>query len=324
MSEVQTGGASASDEFVELTNAGPAAVDLVGLEIVYVTSTGGTVTRKAAWTASLLLEPGRHLLVANSAGTYASIADATYSGGFAATGGAIVLRVVGGAPIDAIGWGDATNAFVEGLPAPAPAADSSLERRPGGLAGNGSDTNDNVADWLVQSSPSPQNLAAPPLPAPGASPTPLITPPPTPSAQPTAGPTASPTDDARSDREPIAAADGVRRTDPVGERRAQSDDERRSHRRSPRQPDRDARTDADAARRPLRRPRRRQPRQPHPHRPRRRVPRRPRARPRRRRPRRRRPPSQAPRRRRRLARRSSRSPPPATSRSIRTSRSKEH
>jgi hypothetical protein len=46
VSEVQTGGASASDEFIELTNAGASTADLAGLEVVYVTSTGGTITRK--------------------------------------------------------------------------------------------------------------------------------------------------------------------------------------------------------------------------------------------------------------------------------------
>ena len=71
ISEVVTGGASAADEFAELTNAGPAAVDLVGFEMAYVTSTGGTVTRKATWAASTILEPGRHLLIANSTGIYA-------------------------------------------------------------------------------------------------------------------------------------------------------------------------------------------------------------------------------------------------------------
>ena len=110
--------------------------------------------------------PGRHLLIANAAGIHAAIADATYSGGFAATGGAIVLRPVGGTPIDAVAWGDATNAFVEGSAAPAPAAGSSIERRPGGAAGNGTDTNDNAADFLV-GDPSPQNLASPPTPGPG-------------------------------------------------------------------------------------------------------------------------------------------------------------
>ena len=47
LSEVQTGGASASDEFVEVANQGAAPVDLLGLEVVYATSSGSTVTRKA-------------------------------------------------------------------------------------------------------------------------------------------------------------------------------------------------------------------------------------------------------------------------------------
>src|SRR5262245_47150166 len=142
ISEAQTGGASASDEFVEIANQGSGPVDLIGLELVYATSTGTTVTRKATWAGSTILAPGIRLLVSNSAGSLAGLGDAVYSGGFAATGGALALRIVGGAVIDSIGWGDATNAFVEGSAAPAPPAGSSLERRPGGLAGNGTDTND--------------------------------------------------------------------------------------------------------------------------------------------------------------------------------------
>ena len=199
VSEIQTGGSSASDEFAEITNVGAGPVDLAGLEIVYVTSSGSTVTRKASWAASLVLEPGRHLFIANSLGIYAGLADATYSGGFAATGGAIVLRAIGGAPVDAVGWGDATNAFVEGTAAPAPAAGSSIERLPTGLAGNTIDTNNNAADFLVQPVPNPQSLSAPPVPAPGptGSPTPAPTvepsAAPTPTAQPSATSTATPT-----------------------------------------------------------------------------------------------------------------------------------
>ncbi len=80
VSEVQTGGASASDEFVELANEGSAAVDLVGLEVVYATSSGSTVTRKATWTAPTILEPGRRILLANAAGIYAAIADVDVRG----------------------------------------------------------------------------------------------------------------------------------------------------------------------------------------------------------------------------------------------------
>ncbi|HYC06943.1 MAG TPA: lamin tail domain-containing protein, partial [Candidatus Binatia bacterium] len=154
--EVVTGGASASDEYVEVENARGTTVDLDGLEIAYVTSSGSTVTRKATWSAPRPLAAGQHLLVANASGAFAAIADATYSGGFAATGGAIVLRPVGGGPVDAVAWGDATNAFVEGTAAPAPPAGSSIERFPGGSAGNGQDSNDNAADFFVQSAPVPQ------------------------------------------------------------------------------------------------------------------------------------------------------------------------
>ncbi|HEY8818424.1 MAG TPA: lamin tail domain-containing protein, partial [Candidatus Limnocylindrales bacterium] len=208
VSEVETGGASASDEFVEVANQGSGPVELQGLEVVYATSSGSTITRKGTWSVSTVLDPGRRILLANASGTYASIADLTYSGGFAATGGAIALRLVGGAAIDAVGWGDATNAFVEGLVAAAPPAGSSLERAPGGSAGNGRDTNDNASDWFVQGAPSPQNLSAPAVPAPGTpsptpvptatpaatpTPTPAPTPAPTPVATPTATATATPT-----------------------------------------------------------------------------------------------------------------------------------
>jgi len=191
--EVMTGGGSASDEFVELYNAGPTTADLAGLEVVYVTSTGGTITRKATWAASTPVEPGRHALLANVSGTFASGADATYSGGLSATGGTIVLRAVGGAPIDALGWGDATNAFVEGTAALPPPAGSSVERLPGGLLGNASDTNDNRTDTHLEAAPSPQGLAAGPVPVPSPTPEPTMTP--TVGPEPTAEPTPSPTPD---------------------------------------------------------------------------------------------------------------------------------
>ncbi|MGH2483992.1 MAG: lamin tail domain-containing protein, partial [Candidatus Limnocylindria bacterium] len=45
ISEVMTGGASASDEFVELYNPHAAALPLEGLELIYVTASGATITR---------------------------------------------------------------------------------------------------------------------------------------------------------------------------------------------------------------------------------------------------------------------------------------
>ena len=83
VSEVQTGGSNASDEFVEIANQGAGPVDLIGLEVVYATSSGSTVTRKATWSASTILSPGRRILVVNGAGSYVGLGDATYTGGFA-------------------------------------------------------------------------------------------------------------------------------------------------------------------------------------------------------------------------------------------------
>jgi outer membrane biosynthesis protein TonB len=193
VSEVQTGGASASDEFIEIANQGNAPTDLLGLELVYATSSGSTVTRKATWDSSRVLVPGQRLLLANVSGIYAASADATYSGGAAATGGAVALRIVGGNVIDAVGWGDATNGFVEGEAALAPPAGSSLERTPGGLAGNTVDTNNNAADWFIQSLPSPEGLAAPLVPPASSSPSPPPSSAPTPTPDATPIPTASPT-----------------------------------------------------------------------------------------------------------------------------------
>lgn len=193
LAEVLTGGASASDEYVEIANSGPAEADLDGCELVYVTASGSTITRKAVFSTSLRLAPGQHLLVANAAGTYGPLADATYTGGLAADGGAIALRRLDGTVVDAMGWGTAANAFVEGAAAPAPPAKSSLERLPGGPAGNTLDTNDNLSDWFIQPNPIPQSLAS--LPAPGPTPGPSVSPsppiPPTETEAPTAAATAT-------------------------------------------------------------------------------------------------------------------------------------
>jgi hypothetical protein len=203
LAEVMTGGVSASDEYVEISNAGAADADLGGCELVYVTATGTTTTRKAGFAAPLILMHGQHLLVANAAGIYGPLADATYSGGLAADGGAVALRRADGYVIDAVGWGTATNAYVEGAVAPAPPAKSSLERRPGGSGGNDQDTNDNFADWIVQSSPIPQSLQSRPVPGSSAGPSANQQ---TPSSEPTLAPTATSDQPQATEPDPTTSA----------------------------------------------------------------------------------------------------------------------
>ncbi len=189
--ELVTRGAAASDQYAELYNASDAPFELGGFELDYVTASGATTTVKQSWSA-LVLPVGAHLLVANAAGSYASIADGTFSGGFSTAGGTLVVRNTGtDSVIDALSWGSALNEYVEGATGPAPPTGSSLERLPG-AGSNWVDTNDNAADTIVQPVPIAQNLASPPQPAP--TPSPSATAPACATAPPTDEPTEVPTD----------------------------------------------------------------------------------------------------------------------------------
>ncbi len=230
VSEVMTGGASASDEFVELYNPGPDARALDGLELVYVTASGATVTRKATWGPGAEIGPGGHVLVANESGVFAGIADVTYANGLSAAGGSMALRVVGAATaIDAVGWGTASSTWLETAPAPAPPAGSSVERLPGGSLGSGQDTDHNLVDFVVRVAPDPQNSTSPPVPAESAAPSPTDSPDSTPS--PTASPTlrrrrcpprpranANPDANSIADRHAFADPDAVADTHTVADR----------------------------------------------------------------------------------------------------------
>lgn len=197
ISEIVTGGTSASDEFVELYNPTAGPLPLEGLEVVYVSASGLTVSRRATWALGAPeVPPGGHLLVAHELGIYASIADATYASGMAATGGSAALRIVGAATaIDAVGWGSATGTWLEGTVAPAAPAGSSIERLPGGALGSTQDTDDNATDFVIRSGPGPENSATPPVPQPSSSgsPRPSSEPSSQPSPSSPPSPTAAPT-----------------------------------------------------------------------------------------------------------------------------------
>jgi len=199
VSEIVTGGASASDELIELYNPTAVSLPLEGLEVIYVSASGATVTRRASWDVGAPMVPaGGHVLVANEAGLFASIADATYASGMAATGGSVAIRILGSTTaVDAVGWGAAASGWMEGTPAVAPAAGASIERLPGAAAGSWQDTGINAADFVERGVPHPQNLGSVPVP-PGE-----------PAAQtpePTAG---SPTPVPSPDPEPSPAAPGA-------------------------------------------------------------------------------------------------------------------
>ncbi len=151
INEIQTAtAASASDEFLELVNAGTTEVDLGGWKVVYRSAAGTSDTILAAIPTGTTLAAGAFYLLGGSGYAGAKTPDQSFSTGLAGTGGAVGIRDGSGTLVDGAGWGTATNALVEGTAAAAPPATaspgSSLIRLP-----DGHDTNSNAADLAVSS-----------------------------------------------------------------------------------------------------------------------------------------------------------------------------
>jgi len=152
ISQVQTGGVVADDEFVELHNNGSIAVDLNGYRLVYRSANGSNdVGPFATWTTSTLVQPGQYYLIASTNYDGGVTPDLTYSpaicmcsmgqagGGLAVRNGAQNTGTV----IDSLGWGTATNVFVEATVAAAPAINNSTARNQNGCQ----DTDNNANDF---------------------------------------------------------------------------------------------------------------------------------------------------------------------------------
>ena len=155
VNELSTGTAgAATDEFVELVNAGTALLDLGGYRLVYRSGSGASDVLLATVPAGATLGPGAFYLFGGSGYAGMKPADQSFSAALAATAGGVGIRDATGELADSIGDGPATNAFVEGHPAPAPPATpspgSSDVRLP-----DGHDTDDNAADFSVSPTATP-------------------------------------------------------------------------------------------------------------------------------------------------------------------------
>jgi hypothetical protein len=155
VNEFMTGSTgAASNEFVELVNAGSTAAEVGGFKVAYRSSAGTSDTTLATIPAGTSIPAGGFYLLGGSGylGTHA--ADQSFSASLASTGGGLAVRDTTGTILDSVGYGDTTNAFVEAHPATAPPATAA----PGSSSGrtpDGHDTNDNAADFSVSATPSP-------------------------------------------------------------------------------------------------------------------------------------------------------------------------
>lgn len=164
ISQFQTGGGTAEDEFIELHNTGSASVDLNGYRLVYRSATGtNDVGPFATWSSSTVILPGQYYLVASTSYDGAAPADITYnpstcSCSMGSAGGGLALRPsLNGTPVDSVGWGTATNAFIESAVTSAPPVNDSRSRLNNGCQ----DTNNNSNDFAATSPSVPRNLSSP-------------------------------------------------------------------------------------------------------------------------------------------------------------------
>lgn len=163
ITQFQAGGTgNANDEFIEIHNVSANAIDINGYRVVY-RSAGGTndVGPLAVWTAPTVLQPGQFYLIASTAYTGAVTPNITYDSSvcacsMGAAGGGLAIRNGAqntGTIIDSVGWGTATNAFIEMAVTPAPANSTSQIRVQNGCQ----DTDNNFADFANSNPSAPRN-----------------------------------------------------------------------------------------------------------------------------------------------------------------------
>ena len=169
-----------NDEFVEIYNLSGAPVNIGGWKIRG-SNASASVSDRAIVTAGTVLQPGCHYLFTNSnatAGPYsgAVAGNQTYNVGIGDDGG-LAVTLPDNTIVDQVGM-SAGSAFKEGTPL-ANLGSTNLnrgyERKPGGVAGSGTDTDNNTTDFQLITPSDPQNsssgcVSATPTPTP--SPTP--------------------------------------------------------------------------------------------------------------------------------------------------------
>ncbi len=149
-------------DFIELYNPGPQPVNLEGWSLWYRLSDDEDPQLVYRWPQAAVVPPGGHYLLTHRGEDFGLAADAFFDTPFAPARGGLQLRGPDHQPVDTLVWGARGPAsWAEGQPAPGLKNGQSLERLPGGDLGNGQDTDDNAADFVVRDQPTPQNTGSP-------------------------------------------------------------------------------------------------------------------------------------------------------------------
>jgi hypothetical protein len=142
INELMTAGASAYDEFIELYNPGGCAVPLGGWKLGYRSGTGSAAPPILTFAPGSSIPAKSFLVIGRPEFSGKKDITITSSTSMAADKGQVGLEDDKGTLVDAVGYGAATGAYVEGSPAPTPDTSGSISRKTDGV-----DTNDNAADF---------------------------------------------------------------------------------------------------------------------------------------------------------------------------------
>ena len=164
ISEFKVKGDNADDEFIEIYNMTSSQFNLNGYRLVYSTASGTLYSIKS-WTSDTFIPAYGHYLWANGSGIYSGVADATTTQSLSGTGGGIAIRqgaMETGTIIDSVGYGSATNDFVETTAkSPVHANGKSFERQRSGISIT--DTDNNNSDFQ-EVTPTPMSTSDASLP----------------------------------------------------------------------------------------------------------------------------------------------------------------
>jgi len=172
--QVEGDGVSAmEDEFVELYNPTASPISLAGKSLQWKTNAGSAMYFLHAFGAGVTVPAHGWFLLARAGydgpvpadQLNASFPLANVVGNLFLVSDTVLLS--GACPslatvIDKLSYG--TGACPESVAAPQPPPNDSILRRPGAVCGNGQDTNNNAADFALQSPATPRNTASPPQP----------------------------------------------------------------------------------------------------------------------------------------------------------------
>ena len=148
-------------EFIELYNPGAMPVNLNGWILSYRLNSSEDDLPVYQWQEKTLLPAQGHYLLVREGEDVGLTPDAIFSQPLNTFNGGLALRQPEGTIADQLGWGKAPESFTEGLAVAALENGKSLVRKPGGAAGNGEDSDDNAADFILQEMPNPQNSGSP-------------------------------------------------------------------------------------------------------------------------------------------------------------------